>query len=140
MVSRQDHEQTNWWQGSKYRTVRASDCILTPELSFSVLVFEPCQPPIALIAATVPESSNLFFNRPLQQKRECLILRFWQVCLPAPRKRLALGRPCFPGSLPVRARFPCQPRPLQHDFAGIIDKGPGTLCFIRVARGSLGGP
>jgi len=140
MVSRQDREQTNWRQGSKYRTVGAAVCILTPELSFSVLVFEPCQRPTALIPATLPRSIHFFINRLLQQSSECLIVRLGQLRAPIPRKELAMGGSSFPGSLPVRARFPCRPRSLQHDVAGVGDKRPGTLRFIWSVLRNLSGP
>ena len=41
-----------------------------------------------MIAATLPESSDLFFNCPLQQKRECLIPSILAGLLPSSQKTI----------------------------------------------------
>jgi len=85
-------------------------------------------------------SIHFFFNRLLQQSSECLIACFGQLSAPSSRKELAMGGSSSPGSLPVRARFPCRPRSLQHDVTGVGDKRPGTLRFIWSVLRNLSGP
>jgi hypothetical protein len=124
---------------SESLSVRPSQCRIT-WLSSSILLFETCQRPTALIPATLPRSIHFFINRLLQQSSGCLIAYFGQLRAPSSRKELAMGGSSFPGSLPVRALFPCRPRSLQHDVAGVGDKRPGTLRFIWNVLRNLSGP
>ncbi len=125
------------WQ--RILSARPYQCRVT-WLSSSILLFEPGQRPTALIPATLPRSIHFFFNRLLQQSSECLIACFGQLSAPSSRKELAMGGSSSPGSLPVRARFPCRPRSLQHDVTGVGDKRPGTLRFIWSVLRNLSGP
>ena len=125
--------------GRESLSVHLSQCRIT-WLSSSFLLFESRQRPTALIPATLPRSIHFFINRLFQQSSERLIACFGQLRAPSSRKELAMGGSSFPGSLPVRARFPCRPRSLQHDVAGVGDERPGTVrCIWSVLR-NLSGP
>lgn len=125
--------------GSESSSARSPRC-RTTWLSSSILLSAPCQRPTALIPATLPRSIHFFVSRLHQQSSECLIACLWQLRAPSSSKELSMGGSRLPGSLPVRAGFPCRPRSLQQHVAGVGDKRPGTVRSIRSVLRNLGGP